>query len=54
VSTDKIGLDLYRRNALGIWDFSTYESGDAIELQSVNFTFNIDRIYQDPVVEIEA
>jgi Uma2 family endonuclease len=54
VSTDKIGLDLYRRNALGSWDLSTYESGDAIELQSVNFTFEIDRIYEDRVVEIEA
>jgi Uma2 family endonuclease len=54
VSTDKIGLDLYRRNALGSWDLSTYESGDEIELQSVNFTFNIDLIYEDRVVESAA
>lgn len=54
VSTDKIGLDLYRRNALGSWDFSAYESGDEIALQSVNFTFNLDRIYQDRVADNEA
>jgi Uma2 family endonuclease len=54
VSTDKIGLDLYRRNALGSWDFSTYKSGDTVELQSINFTFEIDRIYEDRVVESAA
>ncbi len=54
VSTEKIWLDVYRRNALGSWDVSTYESGSAIELQSVNFTLEIDRLYEDRVVEIEA
>lgn len=54
VSTDKIGLDVYQRNALGSWDFSKYESGDEIELQSVNFTLEIDRIYEDRVVDIEV
>ena len=54
VSTDKIGLDVYQRNALGSWDIRGYESGATIELQSINFTFEIDRIYEDRVVEIEA
>lgn len=54
VSTDKIGLDVYQRNALGSWDVSGYESGATIELQSVNFTVEIDRIYEDRVVESEA
>jgi Uma2 family endonuclease len=47
VSTDKIGLDVYQRNALGSWDVSTYEFGAAIDLQSINFTLEIDRIYED-------
>jgi Uma2 family endonuclease len=46
VSTDKIGLDVYQRNALGIWEFSSYASGEIVELKSVNLTLEIDRIYQ--------
>jgi Uma2 family endonuclease len=52
VSTDAIGLDVHRRNDLGRWEFSAYESGDVVELKSVNFTFEIDRVYEDLVVEI--
>jgi Uma2 family endonuclease len=54
VSTDKIGLDLHQRNALGNWALSSYESGDEVTLKSVNFTFDLDRIYQDPIAEIGA
>lgn len=45
VSTDKIGLDVYQRNTLGNWDLSSYESGDVVELKSVNFRLEIDRVY---------
>jgi Uma2 family endonuclease len=51
VSTDKIGLDVYQRNTLGNWELSSYESGDMVELKSVNFSFEIDRIYEELVVE---
>jgi Uma2 family endonuclease len=51
VSTDKIGLDVYQRNALGNWDLSSYESGELVELKSVKFSFEIDRIYEQLVVE---
>lgn len=52
VGTDPIGLDVYQLNERGEWEFNSYESGDAIELKSVNFTFEIDRAYEDLVVEI--
>ncbi len=51
VSTDKIGLDVHQRNAVGNWVLSSYESGDEVALKSVNFTFDLDLIYEDRVVE---
>jgi Uma2 family endonuclease len=47
VSTDSIGLDVYRLNEGGEWELSSYQSGAVVELNSVNFTFEIDRIYED-------
>lgn len=47
VSTDSIGLDVYRLNEGGEWELSSYQSGDVVELKSVNFTFEVDRIYED-------
>ena len=52
VGTDPIGLDVHQLNERGEWEFNSYESGDAIELKSVNFTFEFDRAYEDLVVEI--
>ena len=53
VGTDSsIGLDVYRLSEGGEWEFSSYQSGDVVELKSVNFTCEIDRIYEDLVVEI--
>jgi Uma2 family endonuclease len=49
VSTDKIGLDVQQRNALGGWELSSYQSGEVVDLKSVNFTFEIDRLYEDLV-----
>ncbi len=46
VGTDPIGLDVHQLNERGKWEFSSYESGDVVELQSVNLTFEIDRIYE--------
>ena len=51
VSTNKIGLDVYRRHTLGNWELSSYESGNVVELKSVNFRFEIDRIYEHLVIE---
>jgi Uma2 family endonuclease len=53
VSTDSIHLDLYRQPTAGTWEFIAYSSGDLVEFTSVNFSFEIDRIYEDLVVESE-
>lgn len=45
VSTDLMHLDIYRQLAPGQWEFSSYSSGEPIELISVNFSFEIDRVY---------
>ena len=54
VSTDRIGLDMYRINEGGEWELSSYQSGDVVELNSVNFTFEVDRAYEGIVVESGA
>lgn len=51
VSTDRIHLDVYRQPTAGTWDFIAYSSGDVVELTSVNFSFEIDLVYQDLVLE---
>ena len=50
VSADPIELNVHQLNERGEWEFSLYESGDVVELKSVNFTFEIEsvRIYSDP------
>jgi Uma2 family endonuclease len=53
VSTDRMHLDIHRQPAAGMWEFSSYSSGDAIELTSVNLSFEIDRVYDGIVLEIE-
>lgn len=51
VSTDTIHLDMYRQPAAGLWEFSAYSFGDVVELTSVNFSFEIDRVYEDLIAE---
>ena len=46
VSTNSIELNVYRLNERDEWEFSSYQSGDVVELKSVNFTFEIDRAYE--------
>jgi Uma2 family endonuclease len=53
VSTNTVRLDMYQRNNNGRWEFSSYESGDSIELQSVNCSLEIDRVYENIVFAIE-
>ena len=51
VSTDTIHVDVYRQPAAGLWEFGVYSSGDVVELTSVNFSFEIDRIYDGIVFD---
>ena len=53
VSADPIELNVHQLNERGEWGFSLYESGDVVELKSVNFTFEIEsvRIYSNPKLD---
>ena len=53
VSADPIELNVHQLNERGEWEFSLYESGDVVELKSVNFTFEIEsvRIYSNPKLD---
>lgn len=45
VSADKIELDLYRKSGEK-WEILNYFAGDLVELESINFTFPIEQLYQ--------
>jgi Uma2 family endonuclease len=46
VSSEKMEIDLYRKTESGSWEIINYQVGDTIELQSVDLTFQIERIYE--------
>jgi Uma2 family endonuclease len=46
VSSEKIEIDLYRKTESGSWEIINYQAGDTIELNSINLTFPIERIYE--------
>jgi Uma2 family endonuclease len=46
VSTDLMHVDIHRQRSPGIWEFSAYSAGSVVELASVNFSFEIDRLYE--------
>ena len=47
VDTNKMAIDLYRKDEAGNWYIINYESGDSIELKSVNLTAPIEQIYEE-------
>jgi Uma2 family endonuclease len=46
VSVDKIAIDLYRKDDLNRWQAIYYREGDTVELESIDLTFPIERIYR--------
>jgi Uma2 family endonuclease len=46
VSADKIAIDLHRKDDNGEWRSLYYRSGDTVELQSINLTFPIEKVYR--------
>ncbi|MCY7369087.1 MAG: hypothetical protein LH474_13155 [Chamaesiphon sp.] len=46
VSADEVAIDLYHKNESGKWEISNYIAGDAIELTSVNLTFEIEQVFE--------
>jgi Uma2 family endonuclease len=51
VDAEKIGIDLYRKNDRGNWEIFNYQSGDHIELRSIDLSFSIESVYEDIVLE---
>jgi Uma2 family endonuclease len=51
VDPEKIAIDLYRKNDLGNWEIFNYQSGDKIELRSIDLSFPIESVYEDIVFE---
>lgn len=46
VSADRIAIDLHRKNARHRWESIYFRAGDLVELESINLTFPIERIYR--------
>jgi Uma2 family endonuclease len=53
VDSNKMAIDLYRKDESGNWYILNYEAGDSIELKSVNFSFSIEQVYEDITFAIE-
>ncbi len=54
VNADKIEIDLYCKNEYGKWEIINYEprseSGNLVELKSINLTFAIEQIYDGIII----
>jgi Uma2 family endonuclease len=46
VNADEIEIDVFRKNDRGRWEERSYAAGDLVELESINLTFGIDRVYR--------
>jgi Uma2 family endonuclease len=52
-STDKMELDLYRKNAqTNVWEINNYGSESLVELQSINLTWAIAQIYDGIIFKL--
>lgn len=47
VSSSKIEMDLYHKNDAGDWMIINYQTGDTVELKSINLSFPIEQIYRN-------
>jgi len=45
-SADKIEIDLYRKNAAEKWEILGYGESDLVALESINFAFSIEQLYE--------
>lgn len=46
VSSMLVEVDLYRKNESGEWVLINFQSGDIVELQSINLSFSVEQIYR--------
>jgi Uma2 family endonuclease len=54
VSTTEIAIDIYRKNERGRWEINNYRAGDSIELESIDLTFPIERVFKGIVFDPES
>lgn len=53
VDSNKMAIDLYRKDEAGNWNIINYEIGDAIELKSIDLIFPIEQVYEDIIFIVE-
>ena len=53
VDTQKMAIDLYRKDEAGNWHIINYAEGDKIELKSINLALSIEQIYEDVEFVVE-
>jgi Uma2 family endonuclease len=46
VSAEEIEIEVFRKNDRGKWEVTNYAAGDTVELESIDLTFPIDRVYR--------
>lgn len=47
ISSEPIGVDLFRLNEQGKWELTPYVSGDTIEFISIDFAYPMDLVYEE-------
>ncbi len=52
VDTNEIAVEIYHKDDDNKWDILNYQSGDMVELKSVNLTISIKQIYEDIVFDL--
>jgi Uma2 family endonuclease len=46
VSAEEMELEVFRKNDRGKWEVTNYAAGDVVELESIDLTFPIERLYR--------
>ena len=54
VSSTEVEIDVFCKNDRGRWEEINYVAGDMVELESINLTFSIDRIYKGIKFQTES
>lgn len=54
VDSEAIAIEIFRRTEPDTWQILNYQASDVVELTSVDFTFPIDAIYEDIVLDVAS
>jgi Uma2 family endonuclease len=47
IGSEQITVEIYRKNERNKWELTAYDSGDEIELESINLKFSIEQLFED-------